>query len=176
MLFCPTAIWSGFIVAFLLLVVPILHPRNKETSITGRIFGLLLSTAGLGLFIGMIFNGASTTVVTVNGLNKEDCISKEYFLFKRYDKQTLFLAPWGKSRVINNTEHDISYYAVTYGSSAEPNSIDIPSRACVKVPVAPTFYFEYLPKKIMWRSRSHSNTRTVGVLLRNGNSPSFLSY
>jgi hypothetical protein len=111
-------------------------------------FSLLMTIPILAGIPALLINGASVSVTVVNGTQTEQCVSAKYFLFYSANmtangKNTVFLAPFGKDVIFNNTNSALTCHPIEYGQVEKSyNPVDIPPHTIVKVQEKPEYMFE----------------------------------
>lgn len=128
---------------------------------------LMISLMCFPIFGGIgaiLINGGSNKVTVINGINRSECITKKYFLMYNSHlaakESIVFMAPWGKDLVFNNTNETLVCYPIEYGNvKKNEQPMDIPAHSIRKISEKPTYFFEPIPDKIMYSSRYTSSGR-----------------
>ena len=165
----PTAIIFFGIITLCIIAIRYLvsQKEDKKTSLIAHIlfFPLYFGIAAV------LINGGSNMVTVVNGTSGSECITKKYFLFYNSHSTALgpnliFMAPYGKDVIFNNTSTNLICYPIYYGNvKSNETPVYIPAHAIRKVGEKPSTFFRAIPDKIMYYSRYNSPGRTQWALL-----------
>ena len=128
---------------------------------------LMISLLYFPMFCGIgaiLINGGSNKVTVINGINRNECITKKYFVMYNSHltakESVVFMAPWGKDLVFNNTNENLVCYPIVYGNVMNNEQpVDLPAHSIRKIGEKPTYFFEPIPDKIMYSSRYASSGR-----------------
>lgn len=147
-----------------------------KTLDAGLIFGLSMVTLTLYGIIAFVCLAISTEVTTINGGRKSDCITKRYILFYNAnglakESNTVFLMPFGKDVIFNNTKVKLVCRPIVYGEAKKHyEPILLQPRAITKVKETPRYFFEPVPNQIMYKSRYSSSGRVYWAVIKSGES------
>lgn len=147
--------------------------KNLDVSL---IFGLTMLTLTLYGIIAIVLAALSIEVTTINGGRKSDCITKRYFLFYSAnglakESNTVFLMPFGKDVIFNNTNAKLVSRPIVYGEIKKHyEPVLLQPRTITKVKETPEYFFEPVPDQIMYKSRYSSSGRVYWAIVRAGES------
>ena len=132
----------------------------------------VLLILGFGLFAACI-NGASVYVHTINGYGKSDHSKAKYFLFYTAhfndgSSKRTYLPLYGNDWIQNNTSSELSLHSIVYGHSESYAIQIIRPNTLSKASCNPSYFFEPIPARIIYRSRYKSSGRTKGLILKRG--------
>ena len=158
-------------IVFVLMIYWSIKSKDKDV-----IIGIFMSVPLLAGVVAALINGASVNVTVVNGLQEEECTSARYFLIYSANmaangKNTVFLTPYGKDVVFNNTTSTLTCHPIEYGDVKKSyKPVDIPPHTIIKVQEKPTYIFE--PAYDVASTKSSSGTYRW-ILLKKGDKIEF---